>query len=102
MKKRLLTLLISSLFTLTVQAQVESTNTASHARLKNNLDVTQQNFYRGLRFEDWTASGLTKTDIKTDIKTVMQGKAVFFGKAGHCPDSEEASDYVINFLTQNI
>lgn len=98
MKKRLLTLLISSLFTLTVQAQVESTNTASHARLKNNLDVTQQNFYRGLRFEDWTASGLTKTDIKT----VMQGKAVFFGKAGHCPDSEEASDYVINFLTQNI
>jgi len=69
MKKQLLTLLISSLFTLTTQAQNESTNIASHASFKNNLDVTQQDFYRGLRFEDWTASGLTETDIKT----VMQG-----------------------------
>ena len=69
MKKRLLTLLISSLFTLTTQAQVESSNIASHASFKNNLDVVQQDFYRGLRFKEWTASGLTETDIKA----VMQG-----------------------------
>ncbi|WP_249185553.1 alpha/beta hydrolase [Moritella sp. 5] len=41
-------------------------------------------------------------DVKNTAALSSQGKAVFFGKAGHCPDSEEASDYVINFLTQNI
>lgn len=211
MKKRLLTLLISSLFTLSSQAQVEGSNASSHASFKNNLDVLQQDFYRGLRFEDWTASGLTEADINVgaldtshqaafryletnsnidnnrigvlgssgsgpallefalkqpklkavvarcslvdgplrndkllasipsmsvdalitrlggdpgdkvyyaknthkdpvampeDVKSTAalssQGKAVFFGKAGHCPEGKEASNYIVNFLTQNI
>jgi len=75
MKKQLLTLLISSVFTLTAQAQivetkVESTNISTHASFKNNLDVTQQDFYRGLRFEDWTASGLTETEIKAVMQKI--------------------------------
>jgi len=41
-------------------------------------------------------------DVKKTAALSSQGKAVFFGKAGHCPEGEEASDYIINFLTQNI
>ena len=74
MKKLLLPLLISSLFSLTAQAQTEysaeGTNIAAHASFKNVLDVTQQGFYRGLRFEDWTASGLTETEIKTVMQKI--------------------------------
>lgn len=74
MKKLLLPLLISSLFSLTAHAQkdatIESTNISTHASFKNNLDITQQSFYRGLRFEDWTASGLTETEIKTVMQKI--------------------------------
>lgn len=69
MKKLLLPLLISSIFTFTAQAQPSESNVTSHASFKNNLDLLQKDFYRGLRFDDWTKSGVTKSEITT----VLQG-----------------------------
>ncbi|WP_255554954.1 hypothetical protein [Moritella sp. 24] len=68
MRKLILPLLMSSMVTFTAQA--EDTNINSHESFKNNLDVSQKDFYRGLRFEDWTTSGLTEAEIKAVMQNI--------------------------------
>ncbi|QFI37010.1 alpha/beta hydrolase [Moritella marina ATCC 15381] len=78
MKKRLLPLLLSSMcvpillpiMSLTAQAQTTETNIASHSSFKNNLDEIQQDFYRSLRFEDWTQAGLAEIEIKKVLESI--------------------------------
>ncbi|WP_017221282.1 alpha/beta hydrolase [Moritella dasanensis] len=78
MKKLLLPLLLSSMFTLimspvlslSAQAQTTDTNIASHSSFKHNLDEIQQDFYRGLRFEDWTKTGLAEIEIKKVLQAI--------------------------------
>ncbi|MFT5807644.1 MAG: esterase FrsA [Moritella dasanensis] len=91
MKKLLSPLLLSSMFTLimspvlslSAQAQTTDANIASHSSFKNNLDEIQQDFYRGLRFEDWTYELSQAADLLLqqapqlkDPKAENKGKSV--------------------------